>query len=187
MNRNLKLLALKCLTAAVAVALLAAPTVQAAGANSRPVTRGGPATEPRSVTAGQHVEPKQAQLNGSGKSYFWTDAAITGGVLAGILALGLWGDVAIGGVILGLELLCAGAAIAARKVGAQHTSGPLAVPFQWVRRRNSPARTIFRRLLTAIVNGSDHPCWRSDPASARAAEEKAVMRWRSTSQGGRSR
>jgi hypothetical protein len=118
MRRSWRPLELKCLTAAVAVALLAAPTVQAAAANSRPVTRDGLATELRSVTAAQHVEPKHAQLNGSGKSYFWTDAAIVGGVLAGILVLGLWGDVAIGGVILGIELLCAGAAIAARRVSA---------------------------------------------------------------------
>jgi predicted lipid-binding transport protein (Tim44 family) len=117
MRRSWRPLELKCLTAAVAVALLAAPTVQTATANSRPATRGGLAT------AAQHVEPKQAQPNGSGKSYFWTDAAIVGGVLAGILALGLWGDVAIGGVILGIELLCAGTAIAARKVGAQAREG----------------------------------------------------------------
>jgi hypothetical protein len=50
-----------------------------------------------------------------------------------------------------------------------HTSGPLAVPFQWVRRHNLPARTIFRRLLTAIVNGSDHPCWQTNDASTQLA------------------
>jgi hypothetical protein len=118
MNRSWRPLELKCLTAAVVVALLAAPTVQAAAANSRPVTRGGPATELRSVTAAQHLEPNRVQPNGSGKSYFWSDAAIAGGVLAGILVLGLWGDVAIGGAILGIQFLCAGAAIAGRKVGA---------------------------------------------------------------------
>jgi predicted lipid-binding transport protein (Tim44 family) len=107
MKRSRTSLALKCLTAVVAVALLAAPTVQAASANGRP-----------SVATAQHVEPNQAQPNGSGKSYFWSDVAIAGGVLAGILALGLWGDVAIGGAILGFQLLGAAAAIAARSVGA---------------------------------------------------------------------
>jgi hypothetical protein len=166
MNRSRRPLELKCLTAAVAVALLAAPTVQAGAANSRPVTGSGLATEPRSVTAAQHVEPtKQAQLNGSGKSYFWTDAAIVGGVLAGILVLGLWGDVAIGGVILGIELLCAGTAIAARKVGAHAREASLRM---WQSAGSNPAASS-----------------RSSSFSS-AAEEKAVMRWRSTSQGGRS-
>jgi hypothetical protein len=117
MSRSWRHLELKCVTAAVAVALLAAPTVPAAAANSRPVTRGGLATELRSVTPAKHVESDQMQPKASGKSYFWIDAAITGGVLAGIVVLGLWGDLAIGGAILGTELLCAGAAIAARKVG----------------------------------------------------------------------
>jgi hypothetical protein len=118
MNRSWRPLELKCLTATVAVALLAAPTVQAAAADSRPVTRGGPATELRSVTAAQHVEPNQVQPNGSGKSYFWSDAAILVGVLTGIVVLGLWGDVAIASAILGIQLLGAGMAIAARRVGA---------------------------------------------------------------------
>ena len=38
-------------------------------------------------------------------------------------------------------------------------------PIQRVRRHNSPVHTIFRRLLTAIVNGSDHPCWQTHDAS----------------------
>jgi predicted lipid-binding transport protein (Tim44 family) len=114
MNRSRGHLHLKCLTAAVAVALLAAPTVQAAAAGSGPVMR-----RLHSVTAAQHVEANQVQPNGSGKSSFWSDAAIAGGVLAGILVLGLWGDVAIGGLILGLQLLCAGAALCSRKVVAR--------------------------------------------------------------------
>jgi hypothetical protein len=118
MNRSWRPLERKCLTAAVAVALLAAPTVQAAAANARPATRGGLATELRSVTAAPHVDPNQVQPNRSGKSYLWSDAAIAGGVLAGLVVLGLWGDVAIGGAILGIQLLCAGAAITARKLGA---------------------------------------------------------------------
>jgi hypothetical protein len=93
---------------AVAAALLAAPTVHAAAGNNRPVAHA------------QQLEPKQMQPNGSGKSYFWREAAIAGGVLAGIVALGLWGDVVIGGAILGIQLVSAGAAIAACRVGT-HT------------------------------------------------------------------
>jgi hypothetical protein len=118
MRRNWRPPELKCLTAAVAVALLAAPTIEVVAANSRPATRGGLAIELRSVTAAQHVEPDQMQPKGSGKSYFWSDAAITGGVLVGIVVLGVWGDVAIGSAILVIQLLCAGAAIAARMVRA---------------------------------------------------------------------
>lgn len=44
---------------------------------------------------------------------------------------------------------------------ASHTIGTLAIPSQRLRRDNSSARTIFRRLLAAIVNGSDHPCWQT--------------------------
>jgi hypothetical protein len=104
MNRSRRSLVLKCLTAAIAVALLAAPTVRAATADSRPVTR---------------AKPAMVQPTGSAKSYSWSDAAVAGGVLAGIVVLGLWGDVAIGGAILGIQLLCAGAAIAARRVSAR--------------------------------------------------------------------
>jgi hypothetical protein len=117
MNRSWGPRELKCLTAVAAVAFLAAPTVQAVAANSRPGTRGGLATDLRSVTPPQHLELNQMQPKGSAKSYFWSDAAITGGVLAGIVVLGLWGDLAIGGAILAIQLLCAGAAIAARKLG----------------------------------------------------------------------
>ena len=60
------------------------------------------------MTAAQQVEPNPVQPTAAGKSYFWTDTAITGGVLTGIVMLGLWGDVAIGSVILGIQLLCAG-------------------------------------------------------------------------------
>jgi hypothetical protein len=113
MNRSRRPLQLKCLTAAVAVALLAVPTVQAAAATSHPVVH--------SVTV-QHVEPNQVQP--SGKSYFWSDVAIGAGVLAGIVVLGLWGDVAIGGLIVGIQLLCASAALGARKVAAHARKAP---------------------------------------------------------------
>jgi predicted lipid-binding transport protein (Tim44 family) len=118
MNRNWSAPELKCLATVVAVALLAAPTVQAAAANDTPVTRDGSAAELRSMTAGRQAEPNQARPYRSGKSYLWSDTAMLGGVLAGIVVLGLWGDVAIGGAILGIQLLCVGAAIAARKAGA---------------------------------------------------------------------
>jgi hypothetical protein len=50
-----------------------------------------------------------------------------------------------------------------------HTSEALAAPSQRVRRGTSLARTIFRRLLATIVNGSDHPCWRTDDVWTRLA------------------
>jgi len=52
---------------------------------------------------------------------------------------------------------------------AVHAGGMLAAPPQGVRRRSWSAPEIFRRLLTAIVNGSDHPCWRTDDASSQLA------------------
>jgi hypothetical protein len=109
----------KCLTAAVAVALLAAPTVQAAASNLPVRASAGPTTELRSGAGPGHPRPSHVRTNDSAKSYFWREASITAGVLAGIFALGLWGDVAIGGVIFGIQLLCAGSARAARKVGAR--------------------------------------------------------------------
>jgi hypothetical protein len=39
-------------------------------------------------------------------------------VLVGFLVLGLWGDVAVGGLIIGIELLASGAALTARKARA---------------------------------------------------------------------
>jgi hypothetical protein len=120
MKRARRSLDLKCLTVAVAVALLAAPSVQAAATNDvREPARTGSRTELHSVTAPQHPGPS----NGSAKSYFWTEASITAAVLAGIVVLGLWGDVAIGGVIFGVQLLCAGAALPARKVVARAREG----------------------------------------------------------------
>ena len=56
-----------------------------------------------------------------------------------------------------------------RTDNASHTIETPAVPFQWVRRHYSRARTIFKRLLTAIVNGSDHRCWQTHHASAHFA------------------
>src|SRR5262249_19780548 len=52
---------------------------------------------------------------------------------------------------------------------SSHPVGTLAIRSQRVRRRNSSARTIFRRLLAAIVNGSDHPCWQTNDASTQLA------------------
>lgn len=47
---------------------------------------------------------------------------------------------------------------------ASPTNETLAVRSQRVYRNNSSARTMFRRLLVAVVNGSDHPCWRTNDA-----------------------
>ena len=47
--------------------------------------------------------------------------------------------------------------------------GTLVVPSQRARRATPSAHAIFRRLLAAIVNGSDHPCWRTNDVSAQLA------------------
>jgi hypothetical protein len=52
---------------------------------------------------------------------------------------------------------------------ASHPIGMLAVRAQRVCRRNPSARTIFRRLLAAVINGSDHPCWQTNDASTQLA------------------
>ncbi len=54
-------------------------------------------------------------------------------------------------------------------VHASRTIGTLAVPSQRVRHDSSSARTILRRLLAAIVNGSDHPCWQMNDVSTQLA------------------
>jgi hypothetical protein len=38
-----------------------------------------------------------------------------------------------------------------------------------LRRDDSSARTIFRRLLAAIVNGSDNPCWQTNDVPTQLA------------------
>ena len=111
-------LELKCLALAVALAVLAAPTVQASAATSVP----GAATtalraEERAANgkaSPQNLARNQLPPKQSTASYFWADAGIAAGVLAGFVALGLWGDVAIGGLIVGVALLGAGAAQIAR-------------------------------------------------------------------------
>jgi hypothetical protein len=48
-----------------------------------------------------------------------------------------------------------------------HTSNTVrtrAIQSQRARRDESSVRTMFRRLLAAVVQGSDHPCWRTDDA-----------------------
>jgi hypothetical protein len=52
---------------------------------------------------------------------------------------------------------------------ASHTTGTFSVPSQRERRGNPSPRTILRRLLAAIVNGSDHPCWRTMDVSTQLA------------------
>ena len=45
----------------------------------------------------------------------------------------------------------------------------LAVPWRRVRRRNWSSLGFLGRSFTAIVNGSDHPCWRTPDAWAQLA------------------
>jgi hypothetical protein len=52
---------------------------------------------------------------------------------------------------------------------ASHPTGTVAVPSRRVHRFNQSARKLFGRLLTAIVNGSDHPCWRTPDALTQLA------------------
>jgi hypothetical protein len=130
---------LKALTVAAALALPAATTVGAAAANGLPGPAPGPTAELPSVSGPQQLGPNRVQPKGSGKSYFLTEASVAAAVLAGFIVLGLYGDVAIGGVIFAVQLACASAARAARKVGTlareaspqmQHVAGsaPPAAP-----------------------------------------------------------
>lgn len=109
---------LKYLTVATA-ALLALLPVQAVAANSpdRPA-RATLESERRPVTDSQHPVLNPARPTGSGRSYFYEDVGIAAALLAGFLALGLWGDRAVGGIIFGIQCLCAGAAWPARKIRA---------------------------------------------------------------------
>ena len=52
---------------------------------------------------------------------------------------------------------------------ASHAIGRVATRPQRVSRHGSLVRATFRRLLAAIVNGSDHPCWRTNGASTQLA------------------
>jgi hypothetical protein len=50
-----------------------------------------------------------------------------------------------------------------------HTVGTVAIRPQRLRSHGSAARATFRRLLAAVISGSDHPCWRTYDASAALA------------------
>jgi hypothetical protein len=135
-------LSLECLGLAAAVAVLSAPMVQArAGSAMTGLSAEGRAA---SVTVGSHnlartqLHPKQ-----NSASHFWADAGILAGVLAGIVVLGLWGDVAIGGVIFGVAALGAGALLTARKAAR--------------------ARKAFRREAAADTSISDAPTAGTQP------------------------
>ena len=107
-------LTLKCLTVAAAVALLATLAVEAGAATSPHRSVPAPVTSVlRSTTGAQPDRP-----TGSGTSYFWADASIAAALVTGLLVLGLWGDRAVGGGIIGIQLLGATAARGARKVRA---------------------------------------------------------------------
>jgi hypothetical protein len=107
---------LKCLTVAAAVALLATLPVQAGAAASPHRSVRAPLTSGLRSTTG--AQPNPVRPTGSGTSYFWADASIAAALVTGLLVLGLWGDRAVGGGILGIQLLCASAARGARKVRA---------------------------------------------------------------------
>jgi hypothetical protein len=49
------------------------------------------------------------------------------------------------------------------------TVGTLTVRSERVRRQRWSARTIFRQFLAAVVNGSDHPSWRTSDVSTHLA------------------
>src|SRR5262249_4998259 len=112
-------LSLKWLAIALTLAVLAAPTVRARAAGS---IRGSATTASlREVpTAGpkagsRHVIQNQYPSKRSTASYLWAVPGIAAAVPAGLLLLGLWGDVAIGGVLAGIVLLTAGAGLTVRK------------------------------------------------------------------------
>ena len=119
---------LSCLTLAATIAILAAPTMEARAAThvSAPVTS-RLTTEASAVTSPPHLNPNQG-TRPAVKSYFWSETGTVAGVLAGILVLGLWGHVAIGGMIFAVSALCEGAAKVARKAGvhARKTHRPVA-------------------------------------------------------------
>jgi hypothetical protein len=114
---------LKCLTLAVALAVLATQTVQAGAAtNVRESATTGLRAEGRAANgkaSPQHLARNQLRPKQSTASYFWAEAGIAAGVLAGFVVLGLWGDVAIGGLIFGVWSLGAGAVLTARKTCAR--------------------------------------------------------------------
>lgn len=59
-----------------------------------------------------------------------------------------------------------------RMPGVKRASRPtetLAVSSQRVRRQVSWARRAFRRLLAAVANGSDHPCWQTNDVTTQLA------------------
>jgi hypothetical protein len=140
-------------TVAVALGLTVAPAVGAAAANGLPAGR--PLDRRRSCLqwlAHSNWGRTRCSRRGSGKSYFLTEASVAAAVLTGFIVLGLYGDVAMGGVIFGMQFACASAARAARKVGTlardaspqvRHVAGstPPAPP------REEPARP-FRRLVS---------------------------------------
>ena len=109
-------LTLKCLTVAAAVALLATLPVEAGPASSPHRSSRAPLTSDLHSTTG--AQPDPVRPTGSGTSYFWADTSIAAALVTGLLVLGLWGDRAVGGGIIGIQLLGATAARGARKVRA---------------------------------------------------------------------
>jgi hypothetical protein len=113
---------LKCLTLAIAIAVLAAPTVQAGTATS---VRGSAASlRTEGSATGGNAKPQvlartQLPPKRTTTSYFWAEAGVAAAVLAAFVVLGLWGDVLIGGLFFGIGALGGGVALTARKACAR--------------------------------------------------------------------
>lgn len=110
---------LKRLTIVVTLAVLAAAPVHATAAST---IRGSASTVVRGELAGTGRKADSPQLTRNqlppklpSASYFWIDAGVLAAVLAGLVLLGLWGDVAVGGIVFGIWVIAAAVCLAIRK------------------------------------------------------------------------
>lgn len=103
MKRRTSIPFLSCLIVATVVAFLAPSTAQAARAV------GVPTAAASTDTARQPRAQDELRSSATGQSYLWDYVVVTGAVLLGLVVLGLWGDVAIGAVIVGICGLAGGA------------------------------------------------------------------------------
>jgi hypothetical protein len=149
---------------AVAIALLAPATaLGTTTGNDRPVSAAGNGPALRQPATGH---------GGLG----WNDAAIAAGIVAGIVLLGVWGDVVVGSLIGGIAALAgAGAALVAtgrydasgparrsRRASTSSQAGGTALPATVHRTRRKPP---FAKLsIVAMI-----PRWGSVAANRRAA------------------
>ena len=119
MERTKTSLNLMWLTIVVTLAVLATAPVHATAASN---IRGSAPTVVRadvpaaSAKAGsRHLTRNQLRPKQASASYFWIEAGILVAVFAGIVLLGLWGDIAIGCVVFGIWVLTAASGLATRK------------------------------------------------------------------------